>query len=206
MSEQVEGSLLEVAYQSNLSRVKRLSNGEISEEDLARELAREQVEGLKDHLTGLFTRKFFDQTMGFSVESAERYKTPLSLAILDVDNFKTINDTYGHPEGDNVLRTLGEFVKKTVRASDVAARYGGEEIVIILPNTEKNGAQELAERLLIGARSLEVDTERGKIKFTVSIGIAGFEKGMTSEELVNNTDKALYQAKGKGKNRIQVYG
>lgn len=207
MSGQVEGRLLKVAYQSNLRRIKRLSNGEISEEDLARELAREQVEGLKDHLTGLFNRRSFDQQLVLQVAGAERKNEPLSILMIDLDNLKDINDNYGHQAGDRVLIELGKIIREVVRrGSDFAARYGGEEMAILLPDTGRDGAKKLAEKLLDTIRKRKVSIERGEVNFTASIGIASFEKGMTSEELVNNADKALYKAKDKGKDRIEVYG
>ena len=207
MSEQVEGRLLETAYQSNLNRIRKVSSGEISEEDLARELAREEVEGLKDPLTGLLNRRAFDQQLVFQVAGAERKKEPLSILMVDLDDLKGINDSHGHQAGDRVLIELGKIIREVVRRrSDIAARYGGEEIAILLPDTRQDGAKKLAEELLDTIRETKVDIGEEKIGFTASVGVAGFKKGMSPEKLVGNADKAVYRAKENGKNRIEVYG
>lgn len=207
MSEQVEGRLLEAAFQSTLNRIRKVSSGEISEEDLARELSREQVEGLKDPLTGLLNRRAFDQQLVFQVAGAERKKEPLSILMIDLDDLKGINDTHGHQAGDRVLIELGEVIRAIVkRRSDVAARYGGEEIVILLPDTKQDNAKKLAEEILKSIRETKVDIGEEKIEFTASIGVADFKKGMLPEKLVGNADKAVYLAKEKGKDRIEFYG
>ena len=149
MSEQVERRLLEAAFQSNLNRIRKVLSGEISEKDLARELAREEVEGLEDPLTGLLNRRAFDQQLVFQVAGAERKKEPLSILMIDLDNLKGINDTHGHQAGDRVLIELGGVIRAIVkRRNDVAARYGGEEIAILLPDTKQDDAKRLAEEIL----------------------------------------------------------
>lgn len=206
MGEQIEERLHEAAYQYFLDIAEKLKRGEITSVEFAKEQAKKTLEEFKDPLTGLFNRKFFNQEIELVVARAERHKEPLTLAVLDIDSFKQINDLYGHPTGDQVLTALGELVKGNVRASDVAARIGGEEIAILLPATNKDGAEELAERLLANIHEVKIkNKEEIEIKFTVSIGIASFNKGMTSEELISNADKALYKAKDKGKDRIEFY-
>lgn len=206
MGEQIEERLHEAAYQYFLDIAEKLKRGEITSVEFAKEQAKKTLEEFKDPLTGLFNRKFFNQEIELVVARAERHKEPLTLAVLDIDSFKQINDLYGHPTGDQVLTALGELVKGNVRASDVAARIGGEEIAILLPATNKDGAEELAERLLANIHEAKIkNKEEIEIKFTVSIGIASFNKGMTSEELISNADKALYKAKDKGKDRIEFY-
>lgn len=207
MEEQpVDERLQETAYQSYLTIAKKLLEGKLSPEEFAKEQTERKVKELKDPLTNLFNRRFFDQEIVLEVARAIRQKEPLSLIMLDVDDFKKINDTHGHPAGDEVLRVLGKLINDNVRKGDVAARYGGEEIAILLPNTQQEGAEELAERLLKEVHNAKVVVGEKQISFTASIGIGDFRKDMTAEKLVENADAALYQAKEKGKDRIEIYG
>lgn len=206
MGEQIEKRLQETTYQHFLDTAEKLKRGEITSAEFAEKLTEKTVMEFKDPLTGLFNRKFFNQVIDLEVDRAERHKEPLALAMLDIDNFKGINDRYGHPVGDEVLTAFGELIRENIRVSDIAARFGGEEVAILLPVTNKDGADDLAKRLLANIHEVKIKKEEEiKITFSVSIGVAGFEKGMTPGELVDRADKALYLAKGKGKNRVQFY-
>jgi len=201
-----EIGLRERAYQIYYEAAEKLLRGEISSKEFAKEQAERYLQELEDSLTGLYGRKFFDQAIIPLVAGAERQKEPLSLIMLDLDDLKDINDKYGHLVGDRTLKALGETVKDVIRRqSDIGVRYGGEEVAIVLPGTETKGAIKVATGLINAIREKEVTTEKGGIKFTASIGIASFEKGMTPEELIGKADKALYRAKEKGKDRIEVY-
>jgi diguanylate cyclase (GGDEF)-like protein len=128
--------------------------------------------------------------------------------LLDIDHFKAVNDSYGHPTGDQVLIYLGKLLLQGVREADVVARYGGEELLIIAPNTTSTAAQHLAERLRkqVESHTLMVSVDSGQrteIRITVSIGIAGLRRGKCdSAQLIDSADRALYQAKHEGRNRV----
>lgn len=202
----IEKRLQKTTFQSYLNTAEKLLREEISVEEFARKQTEREIEEFKDPLTNLFNRRFFGQEIELEVARATRQKEPLSLIMLDIDRFKEINDTHGHLAGDKVLRALGKFINDSVRKGDVAARYGGEEIVVLLPNTQQEGAEELAERLLKGIRGVRVAVGEKQIGFTASIGIGDFKKEMTARKLIGNADKALYQAKEKGRDRIETYG
>jgi diguanylate cyclase (GGDEF)-like protein len=136
------------------------------------------------------------------VEVSRRYGHPLSLLFLDIDDFKIINDTLGHPQGDVVLMALAAFLERSARQADVVCRYGGEEFVVILPQTSLEPAGVLAERLRRGISQKPIPLSSGPQKVTVSIGMAQLGPTMDAEALVRAADNALYQAKQAGKNRV----
>lgn len=177
----------------------RLFEKVTKEKEYLREIA------LKDQLTSLYNHNFFYSRLEEEFERAVRYETPLSLIMLDIDNFKQVNDTYGHRVGDVVLREIAAMVKRGVRKTDIVARYGGEEFAVILPHTLLKGAVEEAERL---REIVESHAYAGLVsnKITVSIGVAAYpQKGaMNSGDLVNYADDALYKAKWSGKNCVRV--
>ena len=159
-----------------------------------------------DPLTGINNRRTF-MTVGDEMFAyAKRYQKDFSVILLDIDFFKKINDQYGHLVGDNTLKQVANLLKMQLRSSDVLARYGGEEFVILLPDTDKNSAKELAESLrnAVELLSIEVNTLQ-TINCTISLGIADNEHGFNSlTELVNCADQALYRAKQNGRNRIEL--
>jgi diguanylate cyclase (GGDEF)-like protein len=163
-----------------------------------------------DGLTGLFMRRYFDARIEEEVERSKRYGSPFSVVMMDVDDFKTLNDTYGHLVGDRVLKAIADIVKAEMRGVDTAARYGGEEIAVILPRTEMVGAYSLAERIREGIAELRITTDEEPpraLAVTASLGIAAFpeSKAQTGEDLVRRADRALYRAKKTGKNRVELY-
>jgi diguanylate cyclase (GGDEF)-like protein len=173
----------------------------------------EKTEELKrisitDALTGLLNRRYFQERLTEEIERSRRHRIPVSLIIIDIDNFKGFNDTYGHLGGDEVLVMLGQALRNYIRAIDVAARYGGEEFTIILPQTSKEDARIIAERL---CKEIERNETLQKkypdfAGLTVSIGLATFpDDAETFEELIRNADRALYQAKLQGKNRVVTF-
>ncbi len=164
----------------------------------------EEVKSLaiRDGLTGLYNNRHFQEVLAHQVELSRRYGWPLSLLFLDIDNFKGINDTWGHPEGDIVLKTLAYFLQAHVRLADVLCRYGGEEFVVLLPQTSWNQAYRLAERLREGIAVTPVPLSHGKIHITVSIGLSCLTPTLSAADLVKNADAALYKAKKAGKNRV----
>jgi diguanylate cyclase (GGDEF)-like protein len=164
----------------------------------------EEVKSLaiRDGLTGLYNNRHFREVLGHQVELSRRYGWPLSLLFLDIDNFKSINDTWGHPEGDLVLKALADFVQSHVRLADVLCRYGGEEFVVLLPQTSWKQAYHMAERLREGIAATPISLSHGDIHITVSIGMSCLTPHLSGEDLVKAADAALYQAKQAGKNRV----
>lgn len=148
----------------------------------------------KDSLTDLYNRRVFFEHLSREVKRAVRYGKIFSVLLFDIDNFKHINDTHGHQFGDDVLRSVAKVVLDKTRTIDVPARYGGEEFIVLLPETPKEGAVEIAERLRVA-----IDKTA---QCTVSIGVAIFNKGMTSEDIVKKADECLYLAKSAGKNQV----
>lgn len=155
----------------------------------------------RDHLTGLYLRSVFDFSIERLYREHKRYGKMLSLLMIDVDDFKMVNDDFGHQAGDTVLEDLGKIVLDTIRDADLAARYGGEEISIILPETPKETAIIIAERL----RNNVQKYFRSEPTITISIGVStNIDSIISGIEMIRYADKALYAAKSKGKNRVEV--
>ena len=155
-----------------------------------------------DELTGLFNKRHFNETLRLESDRARRYDHPLSMIIMDIDNFKHFNDTYGHAEGDRVLAVMGRIISESIRAIDRGNRYGGEEFTVILPATTGEAATAVAERIRLAFATHDF-YPRGaeKVNKTVSIGVTEFRPDDTPESLIKRADKNLYQAKSSGKNR-----
>lgn len=156
-----------------------------------------------DGLTDLYNHRHFQQELTRAVASFSRYKTRFSFLMLDIDNFKNINDTYMHQTGDYILRELSRIIRQNLRENvDIASRYGGDEFALILPQTGLRGAKVVGERIKesIMRHRFTVGTEC--VHVTVSIGIAEFKKGINQSQLIESADYALYQAKHDGKNKI----
>jgi diguanylate cyclase (GGDEF)-like protein len=165
-------------------------------EEQLRELA------MRDELTGLYNRRHFTEMAEVELARARRTSAPLSLAILDIDHFKRVNDVYGHPAGDQVLRELSRAMRETLRGSDVSARIGGEEFVILLSDTALDGAVAVTERLRERVGQSEVALEDGRaVRFTVSAGVTELGRGERLDTLLARADEALYRAKSDGRNR-----
>ena len=170
-----------------------------------RELFRRAEHADTDELTSLANRRAFKEAMRQEIQRAKRYGTPLSLTLFDLDHFKEVNDTHGHPAGDRVLVAAARAVERNLRESDVFARVGGEEFAVLLPNTSEDGAVDLAERLraalqAISPLALDVDAQ-----ISASFGVVEFDRGSsdpTGESLIAAADAALYNAKWLGRNRV----
>lgn len=169
-------------------------------------LKRQAVElrqiSITDPLTGLLNRRYLTERLSEEINRSQRHGYPMSFMMIDVDEFKSYNDKFSHPEGDKALQIVGQCLKATLRAADVAARYGGEEFSILLPQTNINEAFVIAERL----RQKVETTDFPNRKVTISIGISTCSAEMCdAKTLMSAADKALYQAKGKGRNNVQIY-
>lgn len=159
---------------------------------------------LRDGLTKLFNKRYFFDRLDSELKFAQRHETALSLLMLDIDHFKTVNDTHGHLAGDSVLVQLASVLMKAVRNEDVVARFGGEEIAIILRAINVDGAAQMAERVRRLVEQTAAWVQGTELKATVSIGVAGFPSTpvKTPEQLVEAADRALYRAKNAGRNRV----
>lgn len=155
-----------------------------------------------DPLTQVNNRVAMDDCILREWELARRQKTPLSLMLIDIDHFKTFNDRYGHTCGDQVLKSVAWMIRETVRASDMIFRYGGEEFVIVLSNTEIAGAVLLAERIRRAIENMRLTTESQGIRVTASLGVTSLNPGTSAHDLLVNADRAMYQAKQNGRNRV----
>jgi two-component system cell cycle response regulator len=158
-----------------------------------------------DSLTGLMNRRAFAASMARELARCERHHYPLSLALLDIDHFKQINDSRGHPAGDRVIAKVGELLRTHVRLSDLAARWGGEEFVVAYTSTDFGGARIAAERLRQAIEGIEICSDAGdRIAVTVSMGLASLHSNEGLSSLVDRADKAMYVSKNAGRNRVSV--
>ena len=159
---------------------------------------------ISDPLTGLNNRRALHDKLKHEFERYARYKQPLAVAMIDLDGFKPINDRYGHLIGDRVLRAVSGALQHSVRSLDVAARYGGDEFAVVLPQTDAPGALRVGERIVKNISALRVPTGSGDAEVSASLGLAFYPEGGldTPEDLLRAADQALYRAKKQGKNRL----
>ena len=198
----------EIAMRSNLQHWLALSLDKPQAESLHDfQATLEELLYQRDHdvLTGLANRRLFDRQLQMEMERAQRTKTDLSLVMLDLDNFKNVNDTYGHPCGDQVLIRLGTLLKNSLRTYDVAARIGGEEFCLILPGASSLRAQALAKRILEAFRHERFEAKGIVFNVTFSAGVAtalSHADSIGAQALIAQADGALYLAKRQGKNQV----
>lgn len=183
----------ERALHDNVQMDKRLKL-----QELARDL---RFQATTDHLTGLSNRLKFNQALAAEMSRSIRYGTPLSLVLYDVDHFKTVNDTYGHQIGDKVLIQLSRLVQSLLRDTDLLARWGGEEFVILIPGSDGGMAYQVAEKLRKAIEQVRFDGMGG---VTCSFGVAQYEYGEAAETLISRMDGALYRSKLNGRNRVEL--
>lgn len=191
-----EGSLLRVLTNTlEKARLKREIKN--AQEKLA-------MMSIRDELTGLYNRRYFNEVIEKEVSRAARYKTDLVLCMIDLDYFKKINDTYGHLAGDMTLCEIAGMLKKCVRESDLCCRYGGKEFIVIMTNTDTKGAEKVSERFRKMVANQLFKYNSSKFHCTVSVGIASYrpELKQSSTELLEAADYALYKAKAQGRNRL----
>jgi diguanylate cyclase len=180
-----------------------LSKSEIS--NLQQSLEAIRAESMTDPLTGLGNRKFFDRSIDAAVQNAQVNGEPMSLLMLDIDHFKSFNDSYGHLTGDQVLRLVGMSLKQTIKGQDITARYGGEEFAVVLPNTALRQALTVADhiRRAIMAKELKKKST-GEIlgRVTISVGVSMLKPHDDTDALIERADACLYAAKRNGRNRV----
>jgi diguanylate cyclase (GGDEF)-like protein len=159
-----------------------------------------------DGLTKLLNRKSWEELLEKEYNRQKRYQEDCTLIIFDIDHFKKVNDNYGHPAGDEVIRQTADIVRQCIRKTDIAGRYGGEEYVILLPHTHVDSAKVLAERIRKKIESKPAYYEDFTINYTVSLGLCGFYKDLSSATAwIDNADKALYQSKEGGRNQTNLF-
>ena len=160
-----------------------------------------------DGLTGLVNHRTFQERFAAMLTRAERHGFPVALLLTDIDHFKKINDNYGHPTGDEVLRRVAKILKGSARKIDIVARYGGEEFAIVLESTDRDGARQLAERIRAEVAKQNHESSKGQFRATLSLGVALFpEDARTKQEIIARADQALYAAKHGGRNRTVCHG
>ena len=192
----------------------RYTNDEIRYLDIIAGFASVAIENARlyematlDRKTGLYNHGYFQNRLVEEMERANRYKTDLALMILDLDHFKQVNDTHGHMKGDEVLIQIADTLKKQIRTYDIPARFGGEEFMVILPETDGNGALIVAERIRKSIQKLAFKSSKGKFSVTSSFGIASYlhSANLTEDIFIEQSDQALYHAKENGRNQTVLY-
>lgn len=174
-------------------------------DDLRRLTTSLQELSVTDPLTGIANRRFLDELLAVEVARTNRYDTPLAVVMMDLDHFKELNDRFGHQAGDHALRHVAALLEAEKRVGDVVARYGGEEIVAVLPHTDAAAAAAWAERVRERLAAAAVVWQGAELAVTASFGLAAApEHGLTAVELVERADTALYEAKRLGRNRTAV--
>ncbi|MFB2878884.1 diguanylate cyclase [Floridanema aerugineum] len=165
-----------------------------------------QQQSIRDSLTGLFNRRYLEESLEREVSRAERKQQTVGIIMLDIDHFKRFNDTFGHDAGDTVLRELGIFLKKNIRGSDIACRFGGEELLIILPEADLSVTLQRAEQIREGIKHLNLHSRNQQLgTITLSLGVGIFpQHGITGDMVIQAADIALYQAKAQGRDRVIV--
>ncbi|HET7568111.1 MAG TPA: diguanylate cyclase [Gaiellaceae bacterium] len=161
-------------------------------------------QALVDGLTGVANRRWCEEALHREVAQAERLGTPLALVLADIDDFKAVNDVHGHAAGDETLRAFADVLRDTVRESDVAGRWGGEEFLLLLPGAEAEGAAQLADRVRLALSGRELDGAAGRFRVTSSFGVAAHRAGVDADALFAAADRALYRAKAAGKDRVEI--
>jgi diguanylate cyclase (GGDEF)-like protein/PAS domain S-box-containing protein len=188
---------------TDLKRTEQALKRQLAENETLQQRLRQ--EAIRDALTGLYNRRFLEETLALEVARAERSGHGLTVAMLDIDHFKQFNDRYGHAHGDQVLRALGYVLQDHARAGDAACRYGGEEFVMVLPEASPDGAVQRLDELRREFAALDLQCGADTVHATFSAGIAGYpHHGMDADALIQAADRALYTAKRSGRNRVCI--
>lgn len=189
---------ISVASMDYLSNIKdELAGPKIIEESKSTFVAEATT---RDELTGLYVREVFQTVLKKETAEAERNGKSFCLLLMDIDDFKDVNDQYGHQRGDEVLQKIGEMINSSIREMDLGARYGGEELVVVMPDTDIERALEIAERIRAAIQALPFEA----FTVTVSIGVCQYSRhANTADQLIQSVDKALYRAKKHGKNQVK---
>ena len=160
-----------------------------------------ELQATYDGMTKLYNRQKIEDILKIEIDRSRRYGIEMSVLMLDIDDFKKINDTYGHPSGDTVLREISRLIKKSIRKTDYTGRWGGEEFIVIAPHTDLKGATMFAESIREGVEGTDF---AGVGRVTCSIGVTYFQKTDNENTIVKRADEALYESKKEGKNRVTI--
>jgi diguanylate cyclase (GGDEF)-like protein len=203
-----EQSLIEIKErkqaQENLDRVNKALAQQLAENKLLQAQLLEQA--VRDPITGVFNRRYLDETLEREIFRATREQTFVSIVMLDIDHFKQFNDTYGHAAGDLMLKKLGEMLTRKTRKGDIACRYGGEEFAVIMPGAALETALQRAEIWRAEIEALTVAFETHTLRGTISLGVACFpQHGSNGREVLICADRAMYSAKQNGRNKVCMY-
>jgi len=184
-------------FYSNLEQIVEERTAELKE-------ANETISRLAaiDELTKLFNRRSFNDSAAAALSAARRHEFPLSMVMVDLDHFKSINDTFGHSEGDQILIAFADLLREMIRTEDVAARWGGEEFIMILPHTTREAAAALAERIRVAFEQHSVHAK--PVSLSASFGVVQLQEGDDVDNLIRRADDALYRAKNQGRNQVVV--
>jgi diguanylate cyclase (GGDEF)-like protein/PAS domain S-box-containing protein len=204
-----DGSLRDILYSANMVTLQGADHFLITMLDIT-ELKRAQTElqrlATTDVLTNLFNRRYFFELANTELKRAIRYQQPLALVLLDLDHFKHINDTFGHAAGDQVLTAFATACKENIREIDVLARFGGEEFILLMPQTDSEQAYQVVERLRLATTQLRIEVEVQQISLTSSFGLAVLAGEQdTLDAILQRADEALYAAKQSGRNRVTIW-
>ncbi|HWS73429.1 MAG TPA: diguanylate cyclase [Thermoanaerobaculia bacterium] len=193
-------------YPELLARVRAGKRIVDLQNELVEKNQRLELLSITDGLTKLHNHRHFQDELARAFEESQRYQRPLSLAMIDIDFFKKVNDTYGHAVGDEVLKAISKRYSESVRSTDLVARYGGEEFAVMMPETELDDAIAFAEKIRSLVQDTPIETQAGPLQTTVSLGVSSVphSKIHSSKELIVAADKALYRAKRNGRNQVQA--
>jgi diguanylate cyclase (GGDEF)-like protein/PAS domain S-box-containing protein len=211
-----DGTIIQVEFVSNVylaggekviqCNIRDITERKQTQDALLKSEALLREQSMRDHLTGLFNRRYMEETLERELLRASRKQLSLGIIMLDVDDFKRFNDTYGHAAGDAVLRELGNLLLEHIRGEDIACRYGGDEFIIVLPDASQEVTSERAERLSEHARHLNIQFEGQNLEaIRLSLGVAVFpQNGSNGAAVLKAADDALYRAKREGRGRVVV--
>ena len=192
-----------------LARVRIHTKLKLLQDELREKNAQLEELSVTDMLTGLANRRRLMARLEEEVQRSRRHNTPLAVVMIDIDHFKQVNDTHGHAMGDQVLRNIGALLKTSLRNTDLAARYGGEELTLVLPHTDLEKAVQVAEKLREKFAQFEHQLDGATLQKTASMGVAareGSDQAPAAEDLLKQADEALYRAKQSGRNRVEKAG